>query len=134
LIDNVGITLVIVQAGAEIFGGFAASKWRRDGRPFGNGKNSFLFNLTRDAVIPFRPRAPDACHLLATPDSLTFGRRDLILAGDFADCHSTLENSYGVGFEPNSTDAKTFLAGGSDFAADIVEVWGFFNGRVRGIK
>jgi hypothetical protein len=131
LIDNVGITLVVVQAGPTVFGGFAASKWRTDARPFGNGRNSFLFNLTRDAVVPFRPQAPDACHLFATPDSLTFGRRDLVLAGDFAKCSSALENSYGVGFEPNGTDAQTFLAGKHEFAADAVEVWGFFCARGR---
>jgi hypothetical protein len=122
----VGITAVMVKAGAEVFGGFASSRWKADGRPFGNGRNSFLFNLNRDAVIPFRPHAEDACHLFATQDLLSFGRRDLALEGDFTRCQSALENSYGVGFEPGGTDALTFLAGQHRFAADLVEVWGFF--------
>jgi hypothetical protein len=33
-----------------------------------------------------------------------------------------LENSYGVGFNEDSTEAKTFLAGEEKFAADQVEV------------
>jgi hypothetical protein len=125
-VDHVGINVVIIKAESSIFGGFAAAKWRSDGRPFGNGKNSFLFNLTRDHLIPYRPWAEDACHLLATEDTLTFGRRDLVLAGDFDQCSSTLENSYGVGFEPDSEDAQTFLAGINRFTAQIVEIWGFF--------
>lgn len=109
-----------------ILGGFAASKWRRDGQSFGNGKNTFLFNLTKDALVPFRPRADDACHLFATPECFAFGRRDLVLAGNFDACESALENSYSVGFEPGGEDANTFLAGKNQFGADIVEIWGFF--------
>jgi hypothetical protein len=31
-----------------------------------------------------------------------------------------------VGFNEDSTEAKTFLAGEEKFAADQVEVWGFY--------
>jgi hypothetical protein len=126
MVDHVGITAVIVKAGAAIVGGFAASKWKSDGRPFGNGKNTFLFNITNDALIPYRPRTEDACHLFATEECLAFGRRDLVIAGDFEKCSSALENSYGVGFLPESEEAKTFLVGTHEFVADLVEVWGFF--------
>jgi hypothetical protein len=129
IVDNIGITAVVVKAGAVVCGGFAAAKWRSDGQPFGNGRNSFLFNLTRDALVPFHPRADDACHLFATPDCFAFGRRDLVLAGDFDACESTLENAYSVGFEPGGEDAKTFVAGKHEFVADIVEIWGFFTIR-----
>lgn len=44
LIDNIGITCLLVKKGDFIFGGFAAAKWNCDGRPFGNGSNSFLFS------------------------------------------------------------------------------------------
>jgi hypothetical protein len=129
MVDNVGITAVIIQTGDVILGGFAAAKWRSDGQPFGNGRNSFVFNLTRDALVPFRPRADDACHLFATPDCFCFGRRDLVLDGDFDSCRSSLENAYSVGFEPGGEDANTFLAGKHEFVADVVEIWGFYTVR-----
>jgi hypothetical protein len=91
-----------------VLGGFAAAKLRRDGQPFGNGRNSFLFDLNRDALVPFRPRVDDACHLFATAQCFAFGRRDFVLDGNFDDCESTIENSYGVWFEQESEDAKRF--------------------------
>jgi hypothetical protein len=126
LVDHVGITAVIVKTESAIIGGFAAAKWRNDGRPFGNGANSFLFNLTEDALIPFHPQAEDACHLFATEDCLTFGRRDLVLAGDFDHCSSAVENAYSMGLEPGSEEANTYLVGTHEFVAEIVEIWGFF--------
>lgn len=125
-IDGVGITAILVKTGEHVFGGFAAAKWNSDGIPFGENSSSFLFSITQDAFIPYRPRIKDACHLYATSDSLTFGKYDLVLADDFDKCSAVIENSYGVGFQQGSTDAKTFLAGKSTFKADIVEVWGFF--------
>jgi hypothetical protein len=126
MIDAVGATAVLVRTGDYVFGGFAPTKWVNDGKPFGDRSSSFLFSITRDAIIPHCPRVSDACHLLATPDTLTFGRYDIRLADDFDNCSSVIENSYGVGFEPGSHDATTFLAGSSLFRADVVEVWGFF--------
>ena len=126
MIDNIGITTLLVKKGNFVFGGFAAAKWNSDGKPFGNGTTSFLFSLSLDAYIPYRPLIADACNLYATKDTLTFGKYDLILADDFDNCSATIENSYGVGFEPGSTEAQTYLAGSPTFSADIVEVWGFF--------
>jgi hypothetical protein len=77
--------------------------------------------------VLYQPRVADACYLYATPDTLTFGKYDLRLAGDFDECSAVIENSYGIGFEQGSPDAKTFMAGAPLFAADIVEVWDFFN-------
>jgi hypothetical protein len=108
-----------------VFGGFASTKWCSDGKPVIHGKNSFLFSLTNDAVLPFQPHADDACHLFATPECFTIGRRDLVLAGDFNVCSSELENSYTAGFEPGRKDAKTLLAGKPNFVADVVEFWAF---------
>jgi hypothetical protein len=126
IIDGIGITAVLIQKGTFVFGGFAAAKWRNDGRPFGEGSTSFLFSLSQDAIIPYRPKVSDGCCLFATEDTLTFGKYDLILADDFDECSACIENSYGVGFEQGSTEAQTFLAGDPTFRADMVEVWGFF--------
>jgi hypothetical protein len=63
IVDNVGITTVILKVGDMILGGFAAAKWRIDEKLFGNGKNSFWFDLTKDVLVPFKPRPDDACHL-----------------------------------------------------------------------
>ena len=43
LIDNVGITAVIVRRGNLTFGGFAAAKWTNEGVAFGDGTSTFLF-------------------------------------------------------------------------------------------
>lgn len=126
MIDGIGITTVLIKKDEFIFGGFAAVKWKDDGEPFGEGSSSFLFSVSQDAFIPYRPRVSDACHLLATPYTLTFGKYDLILADDFDGCSAMLENSYGIGFNQGSTEAQTFLAGETNFRADVVEVWGFF--------
>ncbi|EAY18639.1 B-box zinc finger family protein [Trichomonas vaginalis G3] len=126
LIDNIGITCLLIKKGDFIFGGFAAAKWNSDGKPFGNGSNSFLFSVSLDAYIPYRPRVADSCCLYATKDTLTFGKWDLILDDNFDTCSAVIENSYGVGFDRGSTEAQTFLAGEPNFRADIVEVWGFF--------
>jgi hypothetical protein len=128
LIDDIGITAVIVQVGDRKFGGFAASKWNSAGQPFGEEGCSFLFSLTKDAVIPFKPIADDACQLFASPEAISFGREDLVFAGNFDECSSVIENSYSIGFPdgPASVEAKTFLAGADKFAADQVEVWGFY--------
>jgi hypothetical protein len=127
MIDGIGITALLVRAGNFTFGGFAAAKWVSNGRPFGERSSSFLFSISRDAFIPYQPRVADACNLLATKNTIAFGKCDLRLAGDFNECSSMIENSYGIGFEQGSQEAKTFLAGAPNFVADIVEVWGFFN-------
>jgi hypothetical protein len=126
LIDGIGITAILVQVGELRFGGFAASKWKSDGAPFGDDGCSFLFSITKDAVIPFKLGTPGIFQLYGTEDSLSFGKEDLVLAGNFDDCASVLEGSYGVGFPEGSEEAKTFLAGSEKFAADLVEVWGFY--------
>jgi len=126
MIDNIGITVVIVKKGDFIFGGFAAAKWNTDEKPFGSGSSSFMFSVSLDAYIPYNPRVNDACCLYATKDTLTFGKYDLILADNFDGCSAMIENSYGIGFEQGSTEAQTFLAGEPVFKADSVEVWGFF--------
>ena len=127
IIDGHGITAVIVKSGENIFGGFAASKWNSEGKKFGNGSSSFLFQLNKDAFIPNRGQTEEPICLYATEDTLTFGKYDLALIGNLDRCKSTIENSYGVGFPYDSTKAKTFLAGAPEFRADLVEIWGFFS-------
>ena len=125
MIDGVGITVVLIKKDDFIFGGFAAAKWRDDGVPV-DSPNSFIFSVSQDAYIPYRPRIADACALYATETTLTFGRFDLVLDDDFDGCSGIIELSYGIGFNQGSTEAQTFLAGHPYFRADIVEVWGFF--------
>jgi hypothetical protein len=127
-IDDIGITAVIVQVGERVFGGFAASKWNSDGVPFGDEGCSFLFNINEDSVIPYKPISEDAPQLYATPDLISFGKQDLVLAGNFDECSSVIENSYSLGFPdgPENEQAKTYLAGQEQFSADAVEVWGFY--------
>lgn len=129
LIDGMGITVVLVRANGQVFGGFAASKWNKDGVPFGKNSSSFLFSVSKDGFIPFRPQSDEPICLYATKDSLTFGKYDLCLAGDFDRCYSTIENSFGVGFPFDSPRARSYLAEERDFKAEIVEVWGFFSGK-----
>jgi len=127
MIDGMGITAVLVRAGEYVFGGFAATKWNCDAVRFGNNTSTFIFSVTRDAFIPYKPQCDDPCYLFATSETLTFGMDDLKLAGDFDDCSSCIENSFGVGFKYGSEKCQTFLAGVPKFRADIVEVWGFFS-------
>ena len=126
LIDEIGITSVIIKKDDYIFGGFAACKWNSSGNPFGDKTSTFLFSVTKDTLIPYRPNVSDACHLIATEDTLSFGKYDLVLADDFDRCTASIEKSYGIGFQPGSDDAEKFLAGDPLFKADIVEVWGFW--------
>ena len=129
LIDNVGITAVLVKRGAHVFGGFAANKWNNESNPVVDNSSTFLFSITHDTFIPFRAKAIDACYMLAGKDYLSFGVRDLRLENDFQNCSSCLENSFTCGFEEGSKEAKTFLAGSEKFKAEFVEVWGFFTNK-----
>jgi hypothetical protein len=126
LIDDIGITAIIIQVGDFRFGGFAASKWNSAGEPFGEEGCSFLFSITKDAVIPFKTGTADGFQLFATPELISFGKTDLVIAGDFDDCTSVIESSYGVGFPEDSEESKAFLAGADKFIAEEVEVWGFY--------
>ena len=54
------------------------------------------------------------------PDWLQFGVKDLHLNGDFGNCASQLEFSYGIGIQRGSQDAQTLLAGAPRFVADDV--------------
>lgn len=124
IIDGIGITCLLVKVDSQIFGGFAAVRWNNDSKPFGDNSSSFLFQINKNIFIPFKSNYDDSCLLYATPDTLTFGRRDLVIGGNFDRCSSELEYSYSIGL--SSEEAKTFLAGSHKFKADEVEIWGFF--------
>lgn len=127
LIDNLGITLVLIKRDDFVFGGFAGTKWNHNGENFGQPNGCFLFSLNRDAIVPYRPSIEEPCVLFAEEDTLTFGRYDLVLADNFKQCVAVIENSYGIGLPPDSPEAEEYLAGTPEFAADVVEVWGFFS-------
>ena len=97
MIDEMGITLVLVQVGQQKFGGFAATKWVPDGIPKKEKNSTFLFQITKDAFIPYGGQSEDPYYVCATQDSLQFGDGDLKLAGlQFERCSSQLENSFGL--------------------------------------
>ena len=128
LIDGMGITCVICKVGDQIFGGFAASKWDSTGKPKKDKASTFLFQINKDAFIPYGGQSEDPCYMVATPDTLSFGGLDLKLGGNqFENCSSELENSFGIGMIYGSKKAKEFLAGKHRFALDAIEVWGFFS-------
>lgn len=127
MIDNMGITCVLVRCGDKVFGGFAASKWTSDGVKKTDKSSSFLFSITRDAFIPYGGQSEQKFYTMGTEDKICWGDKDLVIAGDdFDKCYSEIENSYGIGFLYGSQKAKEFLAGKSRFVADQIEVWGFF--------
>jgi hypothetical protein len=128
MIDGMGITCIIIKSGDQVFGGFAASKWDSKGIPKKDKSSTFLFQINKDAFIPYGGQSEDPCYMVATESTLSFGGLDLKLAGkSFEDCSSELENSFGIGFTYGSKKAKEFLAGKHKFAVDSIEVWGFFS-------
>ena len=74
----------------------------------------------------FVPHRPTHECLYASEDSLSFGRKDLVLNEDFSSCTSELEQCYGIGLPPNTRDAAEFLAGSSSFVAEELEIWAMF--------
>jgi hypothetical protein len=105
------------------FGGFAASKWKSAGQPFGDEGGSFLFSLTHDAVIPHKGPGPECCQLFASPDVISFGHVDLALQSDLSESSSALENSSGVGWPEGEVEELTFLAGAKKASPEQVGVW-----------
>lgn len=127
-VDNVGITCVIVKYGKNIFGGFAGSKWVPDGNAKRDKSSTFLFQLTKDAYVPFGGQSEDKLYMVATEDYISFGGEDLKINGQqLENCSSAIENSFGVGLKYGSKAAKEFLAGKHQFKPDCVEIWGFFS-------
>lgn len=126
MVDDKGVTVMLIKVGENVFGGFAATRWNSDEKPFGMGSSSFLFSITRDAFIPYRPQSDEPIYLFGSRDKLSWGYNDLVIANSFNNCSTELENSYGIGLEYGSKEAATFLCGKGRFKADEVEVWGFF--------
>ena len=127
LIDGKGITVLLCRVGQHVFGGFAASKWNNESTPFGENSSSFLFSIDNNAFIPARNINENSIFLMGSPDSISFGGEDLVIAGNFDRCASELEHTFGIGLEPGSDGSQKFLAGAPRFRADCVEVWGFFS-------
>jgi hypothetical protein len=78
-----------------------------------------------NVAIPVPRPKPFVRHdcLKSNADTLQFGLGDLVLKGDFSECASELEYSYGVGLKPGSADTKGLLAGAPVFKADAVEIY-----------
>jgi hypothetical protein len=75
------------------------------------------------APIPVPRPKPFVRHdaLRSNSDTVAFGIGDLVLRGDFSDCASELEHSYGVGLRPE--EARVLLAGSAEFKVDALELW-----------
>lgn len=52
-----------------------------------------------------RPFVPLRC-MKSSTNALQFGTKDLVITGDFKFCSSELENCYGIGLAPGSSEAK----------------------------
>lgn len=127
-VDNVGITCVLIKFGKNIFGGFAGTKWTPDGNPKREKSSTFLFQLTKDAYIPYGGQKEDTFYTVSTENYISFGGEDLKISGkSLEECSSAIENSFGVGLKYGSKAAKEFLAGKHQFKPDAIEIWGFFS-------
>lgn len=83
-------SVLVLQSGDFIFGGFIATPWRSDGTRFGNPKG-FLFSITLDLKFPYHGRQRDSrstnhgmstvqhdC-VLVTHNFMQFGLKDLTM-------------------------------------------------------
>ena len=126
-------SLILCQSGEYIFGGYAATMMPDDGT-FNGNKSSFLFSITHGLKLPYHGRVvPDGWEkphsnytygndaIRGEEDLIQFGTGDLVISDDMLSCTSSLENSYGFALP---TDVKrTFLAGHTTFAIDVLEVY-----------
>ena len=126
-------SLILCQSGDYIFGGYA-SDIVPDDSTFSGDKSSYLFSITHGLKLPYHGRVvPDGWEkphsdytygkdaIRGEEDLIQFGTGDLVISDDMLNCTSALENSYGFALP---TDVKrTFLAGRTSFAIDILEVY-----------
>mmetsp|Transcript_23867 Transcript_23867/g.47489 ORF Transcript_23867/g.47489 Transcript_23867/m.47489 type:complete len:776 (+) Transcript_23867:107-2434(+) len=139
-------TVFIFKSGDYTFGAYATTPWKTgmESNDYFGGPKCFLFSLTLDLKIPFVGKSIDVesieaaqragydgpihhlVHheaLLIGQDFIAFGKDDLVIGGDFKDCTSSLEMSYGVGLNTKKGEEKTLLAGSSKFTIDAMEVF-----------
>lgn len=83
------------------------------------------YGQAHPVAVPAPRAKPFVRHdcLRSSAEVLQFGLRDLVLRGDFTDCTSELEFSYGLGLRPGSAEARSFLAGTPSFTPEVVEIW-----------
>ncbi|KAL0235091.1 hypothetical protein GEMRC1_001673 [Eukaryota sp. GEM-RC1] len=124
LCDSNGPTVVLIKYGDNVFGGYAGSPWNVNQTRFGTPK-CFLFSVTKDSKIPYHGKGKQSRCLFGSPNCIAFGNTDLVLENDFQKCSSQIENSYGIGLDPNSSECSSYLAGVRDFVPEVIEVWGF---------
>lgn len=80
--------------------------------------------------MPYHARQSTAENALREPmalygqdDRLFIGNGDLTIDGSIKSGTSEVENSYGLGLEPQSQEAMCLLAGSPAFHIDDLEVW-----------
>eukprot|EP00981_Chlorochromonas_danica_P002113 scaffold424_cov165-Ochromonas_danica.AAC.13 len=90
----------------------------------------FLFSLTLNLKVPYHARQSTAENALREPmalygqdDRLFIGNGDLTIDGNLKSGTSEVENSYGLGLEPQSQEAMCLLGGSPAFHIDDLEVW-----------
>lgn len=77
-----GPTVILLQSGGFIFGGYASTSWNTSQIAFGT-PSSFLFSLTRNTKVPaIQKEGVNPIYLWASPTSFTFGKVDLCLEVD----------------------------------------------------
>lgn len=81
--------------------------------------------------IPYQGRnVPESAQQSGSPagflvdkNSFVLGNGDLIIGGELLSGSSSLEQCYGIGLTPGSTEAACFMAGKAEFDIDEIEVW-----------
>lgn len=79
-----------------------------------------LVNVIPVPVLRPKPFVRHDC-IKSNPESIQFGLTDLVLTGEFEECSSDLEHSYGIGLRTD--EARSFLAGSTKFRAEMIELW-----------
>jgi len=82
-----------------------------------------ITGLVNSIPVPVPRAKPFVRHdcIKSNPESIQFGIKDLVLTGEFEECSSELENSYGIGLR--NDEARTFLAGSNKFRIEMIELW-----------
>jgi hypothetical protein len=126
-LQNKAGSVIVVRSGEFTFGAYLSHPlvYRGD---WSGSPACFLYSLTLDARLPFCCKNPPAgasesVAFLVEKGQLRIGNRDLVISKDLLSGSSEIEQCFGMGFPPASSEARTALAGASTFRIDDIEVW-----------
>jgi len=89
----------------------------------------FLFSVTLATKLAYHGRTPPAAAsgapvaFYVDKQKLVFGNGDVVIGKDLYTGSCSLEQCYGMGLTPGSTEATCFLAGSAQFEIDDLEVF-----------